>query len=173
MADAARLRRQLPAETRDRLTACDASPPPEVDVCDAATKAYYGAYVRRSTVRNPLLADYASRQPQQAGRVLYEKMWGKSEFAASGVLKDYDGESLLTKLNGPRTLFVCGEYDEATPTTVAGFARRVPGSTFRKVKGSAHAILADEPAVFLELISTWCSRFDPSVWTRAAGTGAS
>jgi proline iminopeptidase/L-proline amide hydrolase len=163
MADAARLRRQLPPETRDTLTACDATPPPEAAVCDAATKAYYGAYVRRSAGRNPVLADYASRQPQQAGRVVYDKMWGKSEFSASGVLKDYDGEPLLRKLNGPRTLFVCGEYDEATPATVAGFARRVPGSTFREVKGSAHAILADRPTEFLELISTWCSRFDRAV----------
>lgn len=163
MADAARLRRRLPAETRDTLTACDAAPPPDATVCDAATKAYYDAYVRRSTVRSPLLADYAGRQPRRAGRVVYEQMWGKSEFSASGVLADYDGEPLLKKLNGPRTLFVCGEYDEATPATVSGFARRVPGSTFREVKGAAHAILADRPAAFLELISTWCSRLDRPV----------
>jgi len=160
MADAARLRRQLPAATRDTLTACEASPPPEAALCDAATKAYYAAHVRRSTGRNPVLAEYAGREPRRAGRVIYERMWGKSEFAASGILKTYDGEALLKRLNGPRTLFVSGQYDEATPATVAGFARQVRGSTFKEIKGAAHAILADQPEPFLELVSGWCARFD-------------
>ncbi len=160
MADAARLRTQLPAETRDSLTACDAAPPPDAETCDAATRAYYAAYVRRSSGRDARLAEYAARQPRRAGRVVYERMWGRSEFAASGLLKSYDGEPLLEALDGRRTLFVAGQYDEATPETIAGFARRVPGSRFEAIEGAAHAILADQPATFLKLVSGWCAAFD-------------
>lgn len=160
IADADRLRTLLPPATRDTLAACDTPAPPEAAVCDAATRDYYAEHVRRSKGRNAELAAYAAGQPRRAGQVIYEKMWGKSEFSASGTLKDYDGEPLLAKLNGPRTLFVCGEYDEATPQTVAAFARRTPGATFREVKGAAHAILADRPGEFLAIVRDWCARHD-------------
>lgn len=160
IADADRLRSQLPPGTRDTLAACDTPKRPEAALCDAATEEYYAEHVRRSKGRDPAIAAYVASQPRRAGRVIYETMWGRSEFSASGSLKDYDGEPLLAKLDGRKTLFVCGEYDEATPQTVAGFARRVPGATFEEVKGAAHSILGDQPAAYISLLRDWCAKHD-------------
>ena len=38
---------------------------------------------------------------------LYNAMWGSSEFVSTGTLRTYNGEPLLAKLDGPRTLFIC------------------------------------------------------------------
>lgn len=160
IADADRLRSALPTDVRDTLAACDRPSPPQPVVCEAATDVYYAEHVRRTKGRAPQLEAYAAAQPRSAGRVVYDQMWGKSEFSASGTLKDYDGEALLAKLDGPNTLFVAGEFDEATPRTVAAFARRTPGATFREVKGAAHAILADQPNAYLALLRDWCAGRD-------------
>jgi L-proline amide hydrolase len=159
LADARLLRARLPAPWPATLDACEHPTPPPVAQCDAATNAFYAAHLYRRTPAAGI-AEYRARQPAHAGNVLYERMWGKTEFVSTGTLKDYDGEPLLARLDGPRTLFVCGEYDEARPGTVAGFARRVGGATFREVKGSAHVITIDQPDAYLALLRDWMARHD-------------
>lgn len=159
IADANLLRSRLPEEWRATLDACDGPAPPPASQCDAATSAFYERYVARS-VRMSGVTAYRAAQPRQAGQKIYEGMWGKAEFVSTGTLKDYDGEPLLAKLDGPRTLFVCGEYDEARPATVAEFAHRVPGATFREIRGSAHSILTDAPDAYLGLLRSWFARHD-------------
>lgn len=159
IADANLLRGRLPVQWRATLDACDGPTPPPAERCDAATEVFYARHVIRSP-QSAALAEYRARQPRHAGRVIYQGMWGKAEFVSTGTLKDYDGEPLLKKLDGPRALFVAGEYDEARPETVAEFARRVPGASFREIKGSAHAILADRPEPYLALLRQWCARHD-------------
>ncbi len=107
-------------------------PPPPARACEAATWDFYRRHVIRSQ-RADGIAAYRARAPRDAGDTLYRRMWGKAEFVSTGTLRDYDGEPLLAKLDGPKTLFVCGEYDEARPETVAGFAAR---SSRRDLSGS-------------------------------------
>lgn len=159
IADANLLRARLPAGTRATLDACDTPAPPPMPKCEEATEVFYRRHVFRST-RDRGIAGYRARQPRNAGSTLYERMWGKAEFVSTGTLRDYDGEPLLAKLDGPRTLFVCGEYDEARPQTVSAFAARVPGATFREVMGSAHSILTDRPDAYLALLRDWMARHD-------------
>lgn len=161
IADANRLRSQLPPATQATLNACESPKPPVAATCDAATEAYYAEHVRRSKApRDPAMAAYAASQPRRAPRTLYQTMWGPSEFRATGSLINYDGEPLLAKLDGPKTLFVCGEYDEATPQTVSAFARRVPGSTFKELKGSAHSVFTDQPVAYIAMLREWCAAHD-------------
>jgi L-proline amide hydrolase len=75
-------------------------------------------------------------------------------------LRDYDGTPLLAKLDGPRTLFVTGQHDEALPTTIAGFSRKVKGATFREVPDAAHSIMDDNPAAYVALLRDWMARHD-------------
>jgi len=44
-------------------------------------------------------------------------LWGPSEFSATGTLEKYERVAYLKKLNIP-VLFVCGEFDEATPASI-------------------------------------------------------
>jgi proline iminopeptidase/L-proline amide hydrolase len=91
---------------------------------------------------------------------LYQAMWGSSEFVATGTLKDYDGEPLLARLNGPHTLFIDGQYDEARPVTLAQFAARVPDTEFAVIPDAAHGFLSDRPEEALGILRPWLRRQD-------------
>ena len=159
IADADALRRELPAPVRDELLRCEPLPTPLPPSCDTATAAFYAAYNGREPASEGRRA-YRAAQDRGYDQRLYETMWGRSEFAASGTLKDYDGEPLLGKLDGPRTLFVGGQYDEARPSTLAAFAARVPGAEYAVVPGAAHGIFNDRPQETLGLLRGWMRRHD-------------
>ena len=159
IADANLLRSRMPLETRTTLEKCDTAAPPPEAACQAATWEFYRRHVIRAR-RAEGIAEYRAQAPRDAGDTLYQRMWGKAEFVSTGTLKNYDGEPRLKKLDGPRTLFVCGEFDEARPETVAKFAARVPGATFKEIAGSAHSILSDQPQAYLALLRGWMARHE-------------
>ena len=82
---------------------------------------------------------------------VYEHMWGPSEFKATGNLKDFERTDKLSEINVP-TLFVCGEYDEARPTTVKYFQSLVPNAKFSMIKDAAHITMHDNPVENNEVI---------------------
>jgi proline iminopeptidase/L-proline amide hydrolase len=110
--------------------------------------------------RSPEAQAYRDALPLPFNPKVYEAMWGKTEFVSTGTLRSYDGEHLLKRLNGPRTLFVTGEHDEARPATVASFAKRIKGSTFKVIPGAAHAIFNDRPAAILSVLRPWLASHD-------------
>ena len=152
IADANTLRAQLPPQVQATLRQCD-PPAPITPDCEKATDVFYANFNRR---------DPATEAMKQFGqlegglnRKLYETMWGSSEFVSTGSLKDYDGEPLLAKLDGPHTLFIDGQYDEARPVTLGAFAARVPGADFAVVPGAAHGFLNDRPEEALGILRPW------------------
>jgi proline-specific peptidase len=159
LADAAALIDQLPPAIRDELERCGAltlpSPPSS---CDGPTTAFYAAFNRRE----PSAADVTAYRGQGGGSNpdLYRAMWGASEFVSTGTLRDYDGEPLLAKLEGKRSLFLCGQYDEARPVTTGAFAARVPGAEFAVIPGAAHGLFNDRPAETVALLRAWLARQD-------------
>ena len=76
--------------------------------------------------------------------VVYRHMWGPTEFHATGTLLDFDLTPRLGEIDVP-VLFLAGEFDEARPETVAGFAKRVPGARLEVIDGVAHASLSKAP----------------------------
>ena len=143
-------RTQLSAAVQADLATCD-TVTPDKPRCDAGTSAFYAAFLGREPTSE---GEVAYRQAMKRGfnPRLYETMWGRSEFVSTGTLRDYDGEPLLAKLDGARTLFIGGQYDEARPTTLAGFAARVPGAEFATIPGAGHGFFA-----------TWCSKNETHV----------
>lgn len=163
IADANALRGELPADARAMLSACEASaPPPQAD-CDAASAVFYQAYNGREKA-NDLFRSYVASDKTAGSRgfnaKLYQTMWGGSEFVSTGTLKDYDGEPLLAKLDGPRTLFMVGQYDEARPSTALDFARRVPGAELAVIPGAAHGLFGDRPDETVGVLRGWLARHD-------------
>lgn len=158
--DARILKDAMPPAVRDLLDRCDtpgAAPKPD---CDAATEAFNARHVRR-LAPPPAIAAYKAALPRSFSAGIYNHMWGRAEFTATGTLKDYDGRPLLAKLDANRTLFVAGEHDEARPGTVAGFARAVPGGArFAEVPDAAHSVLNDNPAGFLRVLRPWLAARD-------------
>lgn len=157
--DARRLRARLPAAVRKVLEACDMPGSPPVDQCEAAKDFFYARHVRMREVP-PEISAYRAALPRSFSENIYNHMWGWAEFSSTGTLRDYDGTPLLARLDGKRTLFVAGEHDEAIPSTVAGFAKRVPGATFRKIADAAHSIMNDNPEAYLDVLRGWMARQD-------------
>ncbi|WP_374944821.1 alpha/beta fold hydrolase [Sphingomonas sp.] len=159
IADANALRDELPPVVRQELARCDALPAPIPVSCDEATGVFYASFNGREPPSDGMRA-YRASEGRGFDPKLYETMWGRSEFVATGTLKDYDGEPLLARLDGPRTLFIGGQYDEARPSTLANFAARVPGAELAVVPGAAHGFLGDRPVEALGILRGWLERHD-------------
>jgi proline iminopeptidase/L-proline amide hydrolase len=160
LADANLLRRQLPLGTQATLTACErprARPPKER--CDAATEEFYSRFASREPVPAEMQA-YRAALPVPFNQRIYETMWGASEFVSTGTLRSYDGEPLLARLDGPRTLWVTGQHDEARPATIHNFSVRTPGSAFAVVENAAHWTFNDNPQGSIDLLRRWFARTD-------------
>jgi proline iminopeptidase/L-proline amide hydrolase len=157
--DANVLRTELPSNVQDVLKQCD-PPAPVTPACEQATSVFYANFNRREPA-SPAARAYLEAHPALSlNRQLYETMWGSSEFVATGTLRNYDGEALLMKLDGPRTLFIDGQYDEARPATLGAFAARVPGAEFAVVPGAAHGFLSDRPEEALGILRPWLEQQD-------------
>ena len=160
LADAAALRAQLPAEVQATLRQCD-PPAPVTPACDKATNVFYANFNRREPATDAMKAYARTHGGKGFNAKLYETMWGSSEFVSTGTLKDYDGERLLAKLDGPHTLFIDGQYDEARPVTLGAFAARVPGAGFAVVPNAAHGFFNDSPEEALGILRPWLREQDP------------
>ncbi len=156
--DAQALKAAMPPATRDLLDRCDTPGAAPAAACDAATDAFYRRHVHL-TDPPPVIAAYRDALPRSFSADIYNAMWGRAEFTASGTLKDYDGRLLLRRLDPARTLFMAGQHDEARPATVAGFARSI-GARFAEVPDAAHVALGDNPAAYLGILRPWLAAHD-------------
>jgi proline iminopeptidase len=86
--------------------------------------------------------------------VIYEQMWGPTEFFATGSLKTFDLTPKLGQLRLPVLLMV-GQFDEARPETAARYQKLIPGSRLEVIEGAAHAQLSDNPEATLKAIASF------------------
>jgi proline iminopeptidase len=139
--DADSLLRALPDSTRAAIAKHEADHTTSSPEYVSATKAYYALYLSRTN--SPPSPDNDSARAG-FGRQVYEYMWGPSEFTSTGTLKTFDASSWLRDVKVP-TLFIAGEFDEATPTSTRNFSRLVPGAEFVMIPGSGHVTVKDNP----------------------------
>lgn len=122
----------------------------------AAAAAFNKLYVTRRPVRSPADADSARRT---RGRMVYRYMWGPSEFTATGTLKNFDATGWLRAVRVP-TLFVAGEFDEATPASTERFSKLVPGAGFKVIPNSGHSTENDNPDALLQTVREFLRRVE-------------
>ena len=79
--------------------------------------------------------------------VIYNYMWGPTEFHPTGTLLDFDISDRLHEIEVP-VLFITGEFDEARPETIRKFHESVPGSKFIVVEGVGHSSYSRKPEEF-------------------------
>jgi proline iminopeptidase len=147
VADANLLRRQLPAEVQQTLAEHEAAGTIDSEAYQQASELFYERYV------------YAGEKPEDpaecAGapwnQVIYEHMWGPTEFHATGTLLDFDLTPRLDEIDVP-VLFIAGEFDEARPETVSGFSKLIPGARMEVIPGVAHASLSKAPEQYRALL---------------------
>ncbi|MEP9354323.1 proline iminopeptidase-family hydrolase [Xanthobacter sp. KR7-65] len=143
-ADVAARLGELPAAAQDDIRRCAGATPPPEAVCDAASEVFYAAFNHRDPIPQARRT-YEAAHGLKLNEKLYTTMNGSSEFSTTGTLADYDGEPLLARLDGARTLFVIGQHDETRMETVAAFARRAGGAELAVIPGAAHGIFNDRP----------------------------
>jgi len=110
VADANLLRQQPPADVQQTLSEHEAAGTTDSEAYQEASTVFYERYV--------YAGQKAPDPPECAGApwnpVVYEHMWGPTEFHATGNLLDFDLTPRLGEIDVP-VLFIAGEFDEAPP----------------------------------------------------------
>lgn len=156
--DMNQLRQTLPQETQDLFDRCEAGRASNAE-CRGAIQTYNSKFQLREP-RPPLIEEYRRSVGAAQNDQMLQTMWGRRFFTSDGTLRSYDGTSLLSRLDGRRTLFIAGEFDKARPETVARFAALANRAQSVVIAGSGHNIINDRPAQLLELVRAWLNRHD-------------
>jgi proline iminopeptidase len=151
-ADCAELLDQQPAEVRQTISDHEASGFTVCPEYQAALLGFYREHVCRMDPWPPGL----ERSFAQAGYDVYNTMNGPSEFTVTGTLKTWDVMDRLGEIT-TRTLLVGGRHDECRPDHLAEMHRRIPGSRLEIIENASHLCFAEQPAVFIKIITDFFS----------------
>ncbi|HEX7024353.1 MAG TPA: proline iminopeptidase-family hydrolase [Gemmatimonadales bacterium] len=162
--DADSLLRALPDSVQQVIARHEADNTTGAPAYQAAAAEYYRLYLTRQPRRSPADADSAARG---FGALVYNYMWGPSEFTATGTLKHFDATEWLRSLRVP-ALFLAGEFDEATPASTEKFSRLVPGSEFAIIPNSGHSTENDNPEALIATVRAFLRRVDAGERVRAS-----
>jgi proline iminopeptidase len=144
MADAARLRKTLPADVQATLARHEAAGTTDTLRYRDATMQYYHRYLcRMDPWPEPM-----NRSHEASSGAVYREMWGPSELCATGNLIDYDRTGRLREIAVP-TLYTCGRYDEATPEATAWYRSLTPAAEMLVFERSAHMPHLEESDAYL------------------------
>ena len=152
--DANYLRSQLPQDIQDKLERHEAAGTTNSEEYQAASNVFYERHLTRGVAKEKVNCDGAPWN-----QVIYEYMWGPTEFLATGNLIDFDLSDQLYKIDIP-VLFITGEYDEARPETVSKFQEMIPNSQFVVIKDVAHASLSRAPNDYRKILEEFLDRVE-------------
>jgi proline iminopeptidase len=120
-----------------------------------AVGVYYQNYVAR---KQPWSADMDSTF-DNFGEAVYLHMWGPTEFTSTGILKNYERADRLPEIKVP-TLFMAGEFDEATPASTQYFQSLVPNSKLKIISNAAHITMHDNTVENNQVIAEFLRDLD-------------
>jgi proline iminopeptidase len=85
------------------------------------------------------------------GKLVYETMWGPTEFVCIGALRYWDITSQLQEIRTP-TLVTCGRYDEVSPVVCKSAQEQIKDSKMHIFEKSGHESMWDERENYLSTI---------------------
>lgn len=136
--------KEFPQEMQDIVARCEAEGTTDSDEYQEAMKQYYKRHLCRiETPKRP--------EDRPFSNVVYNTMWGPSEFCATGNLKTYDVTSQLHEIEIP-TLFLCGRHDETKPETLFYYQSLVPGSRSHVFEESSHKAYLEENEEYIRVV---------------------
>lgn len=89
--------------------------------------------------------------------LVYNTMWGPSEFSPTGNLRTFDRSATLAGLTMP-VLFTAGRNDEARPETVERFAKTVANAEVKIFEKSAHMTMLTEREAYVAAVRDFLRR---------------
>ena len=152
--DANYLRSQLPQGIQDTLNFHEMANTTDSDEYLDATRVFYERHLTRGEAKEKAECDGAPWN-----QVIYEYMWGPTEFHATGNLVDFDLSHRLHSIDIP-VLFLTGEFDEARPETISKFHKMIPGSEFIVIGGVAHASLSRAPDNYRRILEDFLDKVE-------------
>jgi proline iminopeptidase len=148
--DANYLRSQMPQDIQDMLTRHEEAGTLDTDEYREATREFYARHV-----------SYGERQEESTGcdgvtgsSLIYNYMWGPTEFRATGNLIDFDVTGRLHEID-TAVLIIGGEFDEARPERLAEYQKLIPGSQHVVIKEAAHATLSRKPTEYRAILEAF------------------
>jgi len=155
--DANYLRSQLPQGIQDTLNFHEMANTTDSDEYRDATRVFYDRHLTRGEAKEKAECDGAPWN-----QVIYEYMWGPTEFHATGNLVDFDLSHRLHTIDIP-VLFLTGEFDEARPETISKFHKMIPGSEFIVIGGVAHASLSRAPDNYRRILEDFLDKVEKNI----------
>jgi len=83
-------------------------------------------------------------------------MWGASEFAVYGNLKNYERLELITNI-AVKTLITCGRFDLTPPTSCEIYQRKFLQAEFKIFEISSHVPHLEEPQHYAKVLRDFLS----------------
>jgi proline-specific peptidase len=157
VAEANRLRAELPADVQETLLKHEAAGTTEDPAYQEAMLVFYGRHVCRLDPW-PDCVNRAFEKLQKDPEV-YNTMNGPSEFHVIGVLKDWDIVDRLGEIHAP-TLVISGRYDEATPVIAETVQRGIPASEWILFENSSHMPHVEETERYLQVLTGFLDRIE-------------
>ena len=105
--------------------------------------------------------DCLKRTLEKIRHEVYVQMWGPSEFTVTGTLKGYERVDKLKEITVP-TLFTCGQYDEATPSTTSYYHSMLPGSEIVIFEGASHEHHLEKTDEYLKVVRNFIDKTEKS-----------
>lgn len=155
--DSDKLLTQLPDSIRVPLENHKKNSIPDTTALNEAIDYFYHEFYTRKL---PLSKDVVKADSAWYAKesTVYEYMWGIEEYSVNGTLNGYDGKGILKKINVP-VLYITGEYDTATPTTVKKYQEITPNSRLEVIEDAGHQTLNDNEEIELKIIESFLREF--------------
>ena len=155
MAEAGRLRDELPEDVRSTLAEHEAAGTTDHPDYVAAEEVFW----RRHILLVDPPPDYVVRGRAERGRQVYRSLWGVSEWNANGKLHDWDVRDRLSEIAVP-TLVTSGRFDECTPALAEDAQRGIPGAERVLFEESSHSAYIEEPERFRAVLTDFLRRVE-------------
>lgn len=152
IADNTAYREQLPEDVQEVLDQHEAAGTTGSEAYQEAVMTFYTRHLNRM---DPW-PEELNRAFEVANLDLYETMWGNTEFNATGTLSDYDATDRLDRIEAP-TLFICGQYDEATPAACRDFAGMIPDAKVEIIPDASHTAHLEQRERFMQTLGEFLS----------------
>lgn len=153
IADCNRLLAALPQQMQDTIRQCEAAGTTDSAAYKEADAYFLSIHLVRSKDQGQLLAKHRGR----LNGMIYNYMWGPSEFSCRGTLHNFDVFDRLGEIKVP-TLLICGAYDTATPETMGEAQRLIAGSDLAIVPDSGHLAFVDNNEAYLAAVEAFMAK---------------
>ncbi|MEH7095666.1 proline-specific peptidase family protein [Neobacillus vireti] len=148
--------KQLPLEVQETIKRSEENGTTDSKEFEAAIEVFNKHFVNRLEKK----PEWLEKRPKEYwNAVVYNIMWGPSEFTVLGNLKEFDCTSQLKEITCP-TLYTCGRFDEATPETTEYYSQLTPKSRFHVFENSAHMAYIEESEEYIRVMANFLNSVD-------------